>query len=43
MYTLQANAFGNMIICKGADVRNSYRIILTGTYQDCLWAKAQRF
>jgi len=36
MYTAQINAHGNVIVCKGNDVRNSYRIICTGTYADCL-------
>ena len=36
MYTAQVNQFGNVIVCKGNDVRNSYRIIYTGTYADCL-------
>ena len=36
MYTAQKNAHGNIIVCKGCDVRNSYRIIYTGTYKDCM-------
>ena len=36
MYTAQINAHGNVIVCKGSDTRNSYRIIYTGTYADCL-------
>jgi hypothetical protein len=36
MYTAQINAHGNVIVCKGDDVRNSYRIIYTGSYIDCL-------
>jgi len=36
MYTAQKNAHGNVIVCKGADVRNSYRIIFSGTYAECL-------
>jgi len=39
MYTAQINAFGNVIVCKGDVVRNSYRIIYTGSYQDCLKVK----
>jgi hypothetical protein len=40
MYTAQANAHGNIIVCKGSDVRNSYRIVFTGTYAECLQYKA---
>jgi len=40
MYTAQANAHGNIIVCKGSDVRNSYRIVFTGTYAECLQFKA---
>jgi hypothetical protein len=40
MYTAQKNAHGNIIVCKGADTRNSYRIVFTGTYDECLRFKA---
>jgi hypothetical protein len=40
MYTAQINSFGNVIVCKGDTVRNSYRIIFTGTYAECLAVKA---
>ena len=40
MYTAQINSFGNVIVCKGDTVRNSYRIIFTGSYADCLKVKA---
>jgi len=40
MYSAQINSFGNIIVCKGCEVRNSYRIIHTGTYQECLRVKA---
>jgi len=40
MYTAQVNAHGNVIVCKGDAVRNSYRIIFTGTYAECLKVKA---
>jgi hypothetical protein len=40
MYTAQTNAHGNIIVCKGSDVRNSYRIVFTGTYAECLQFKA---
>jgi len=40
MYTAQINSFGNVIVCKGNVVRNSYRIVFTGTYAECLALKA---
>ena len=39
MYTAQINSHGNVIVCKGATARNSYRIIYTGTYAECLTYK----
>jgi hypothetical protein len=39
MYTAQINNHGNVIVCKGMEVRNSYRIIATGTYQEMLALK----
>jgi hypothetical protein len=42
MYTAQRNAYGNVIICKGDEVRNSYRIVFRGSYQDCLMYKLGR-
>jgi len=39
MYTAQINAHGNVIVCKGDTVRNSYRIIFTGTYAHCMMVK----
>lgn len=36
MYTAQINGNGNIIVCKGDVVRNSYRIVFTGSYNDCL-------
>lgn len=39
MYSAQKNRFGNIIVCKGFDVRNSYEIIFTGTYEECLLLK----
>jgi hypothetical protein len=39
IYTAQVNKFGNVIVC-GDDVpRNTYRIIFTGSYQECLNVK----
>jgi len=40
IYTAQINAHGNVIVCKGDTVRNSYRIVFRGTYQECLRFKA---
>jgi len=40
MYTAQMNAHGNIIVCKGDAQRNSYRIVLTGSYAECLQFKA---
>lgn len=40
MYTAQMNKFGNVIVCKGDAVRNSYRIVFKGTYAECLAVKA---
>jgi len=39
MYTAQINQFGNVIVCKGDAVRNSYKIIFSGTYAECLQFK----
>jgi hypothetical protein len=39
MYTAQINSFGNVIVCKGDAVRNSYKIIFSGTYAECLQFK----
>lgn len=39
MYTAQQNAHGNVIVCKGSEVRNSYKIVFTGTYAECLRIK----
>ena len=36
MYTTQQNRHGNVIVCKGNDVRNSYIIVFDGTYDECL-------
>jgi len=36
MYTAQQNRHGNVIVCKGNDVRNSYVIVFDGTYDECL-------
>jgi hypothetical protein len=42
MYTAQINSFGNVIVCKGSVVRNSYQIIYTGSYADCLKIKLDK-
>lgn len=39
MYTAQRNAHGNVIVCKGDEVRNSYKIIFAGSYAECLKLK----
>ena len=40
VYTAQRNAHGNIIVCKGDVVRNSYTIVMRGSYADCLRFKA---
>ena len=42
MYTAQINKFGNIIVCKGDTIRNSYEIAFTGTYNECLAFKARK-
>jgi hypothetical protein len=39
IYSAQRNAHGNIIVCKGLEVRNSYQIIATGSYQQMLALK----
>ena len=39
IYTAQINQFGNVIVCGDTIPRNSYRIIFTGSYNDCLKLK----
>lgn len=34
-YSLQMDAFGNMIVCKGDAERNGYRVAMRGTYAAC--------
>lgn len=41
MYTAQSNKHGIIIVCKDEIPRNTYTIIHTGTYQECLAVKAQ--
>jgi len=36
MYTAQRDGHGNVIVCKGWEVRRGYRIVYTGTYAECL-------
>ena len=38
-YSAQINNHGNIIVCRGVEVRNSYRIIGVGTYQEMLALK----
>jgi hypothetical protein len=39
IYTAQANQWGNVIICLGFVVRNSYKIIGEGSYKEMLALK----
>ena len=39
MYTAQRNSNGNIIVCKGNLPRNSYAIIFTGSYPECMRIK----
>lgn len=39
MYTAQQDRHGNVIVCKGSDTRNGYRIVFTGSYADCMRLK----
>ena len=41
MYTAQSNKNGNVIVCKDETPRQSYEIIHTGTYQQCLEIKVR--
>lgn len=41
MYTAQRNSNGNVIVCKGDAVRNSYQIVFTGSYGACLSFKVR--
>lgn len=38
-YTLQQDAHGNLIVCKGGRVRRGYQIIASGTYGAMLMRK----
>ena len=40
-YTAQVNSHGNIIVCGDKIARNSYKIVMIGTYQECLDYKAQ--
>ena len=42
IYTAQINQFGNVIVCGDQNPRNSYKIIFTGTYNECLKLKGSR-
>ena len=39
IYTAQRNKFGNVIVCGDEITRNSYTIIYTGTYPECMAIK----
>ena len=41
VYSAQINAHGNIIVCGNTITRNSYTIVYTGSYQDCLDYKAR--
>jgi hypothetical protein len=41
MYSLQSNRHGILIVCKDEVPRNTYTIIHTGSYQECLEIKAK--
>jgi hypothetical protein len=38
-YTAQVNKFGNVIVCGDEIARNTYRIIFTGSYPECMAIK----
>ena len=38
-YTLQMDAHGNMIVCKGDQVRAGYRIVCRESYAHCCHAR----
>ena len=39
IYSAQINNHGNVIVCKGTIIRNSYKLIATGSYQQMLALK----
>jgi len=41
MYTAQIDRNNNVIVCKGCDVRNGYRIAMRGSYNECLRFKLE--
>ena len=41
IYSAQVNAHGNIIVCGDTIPRNSYRIVKTGTYNECMDYKAR--
>lgn len=42
-YTAQIDRNGNIIVCKGSDVRNGYRIVFRGGYHACLRYKVAEY
>lgn len=38
-YTLQIDGHGNMIVCKGDQVRSGYRIVRAASYAECCHAR----
>lgn len=41
MYTAQMDGNGNVIVCKGSEVRRSYKVVFTGSYLECLAVKVK--
>ena len=41
IYSAQINDHGNIIVCGDLIERNSYSIVFTGSYEDCLNYKAR--
>ena len=39
IYTAQTNKFGNVIVCGDEVARNTYTIIFSGTYSECMAIK----
>lgn len=35
MYSLQIDAFGNRIVCKGSSQRTGYHLVFVGSYAEC--------
>lgn len=35
-HSVQVNSLGAVIVCKGIEPRNSYKVVFTGTYAQCV-------